>query len=439
MKPIPALRFDALAGYSRSPYLPLSARELEWYEEGDEKLLGLVSLDIADEDFVYTVLGRDAMGRYRAFHLEINIGSVDEARDRLAASLADLVQLPATAFHQGDEPGPPLDFFTPVVAADKLSPIFRTVTSERGYTPALGLLTELMHYFQDPDGNFVEQFQSTAFDARLWELYLYALFTELGYGFDRSHAAPDYQCSGLRGAFFVEATTVNPSATAPAIDPANQEAYFAHYVPIKYGSALFSKLQKRYWEREHVTGHPLVLAIQDFHAPQAMAWSNTGLVEYLYAIRQVERKREGGGSEIVSEPIEAYEWGGKTIPAGFFLQPDTEHISAVLANPSGTLAKFNRMGFVAGFGDRAIRMVRGGVCYRGKLVPESYADEVHAEGYGETWCEGLSVYHNPRALHPLPEETIPGAAHHTTDGKRILASMPSFFPLGTNTVILVPE
>ena len=41
-----------------------------------------------------------------------------------------------------------------------------------------------MHYFQDVDGNFVQQFQSTGFDARLWELYLYALFTEQGYGFE---------------------------------------------------------------------------------------------------------------------------------------------------------------------------------------------------------------------------------------------------------------
>lgn len=438
MKALSVLRFDALAGYSRSPYLPLSARELEWYEEGDERLLGAVSLDTQDEDFIYTVLGRDAMGRFRAVHLEIDIVSIEEARERLRVALADLVQRPPAEFHQGDEHGPPMDFFTPIVAPERLHPIFRTLTTERGYTPALGLLRELMYYFQDPDGNFVEQFQSGAFDARLWELYLYALFTELGYGFDRRHAAPDYHCSGLRGTLFVEATTVNPSAERPAIDPGNQEAYFAHYVPIKFGSALFSKLQKRYWELEHVSGHALAVAIQDFHAPLAMAWSNTGLIEYLYGIRQVERKREDGTSEIVSEPVEAYEWEGKRVPAGFFKQPDTENISAVIANAGGTISKFNRMGFLAGFGDRSVRMVRGGICYRGKLVPESYADEVHAPGYRETWCEGVSVYHNPQARYPLEATAIPGAAHHTSDGRRILSTLPPFFPVGTNTYIVVP-
>lgn len=202
---------------------------------------------------------------------------------------------------------------------------------------------------------------------------------------------------------------------------------------------MFSKLQKRYWELEHVSGHPLILAVQDFHAPRAMTWSNTGLIEYLYGIRQIERKLGDGRSEIVSEPIEAYLWEGKRIPAGFFRQPDAENISAVIANPGGTIAKFNRMGFVAGFGDRSIRMVRGGICYRGKLVPESYADEVHAQGYGETWCEAISVYHNPGARHPLATHAIPGAAHHTSNGQRILSSMPPFFPVGTNTVILVPS
>jgi len=148
MKPLSALRFDALAGYSRSPYISLSARELEYYEEGDEKLLGVVSLDIQDHDFVFTVLGRDAMGRFRAVDLEHTIGSADEARNRLAASLAELVLLPDSDFHQGDEVGEPLDFFAPMVPPERLSPTFRTLTEQVGYTPALGLLKELMHYFQ---------------------------------------------------------------------------------------------------------------------------------------------------------------------------------------------------------------------------------------------------------------------------------------------------
>jgi hypothetical protein len=385
------------------------------------------------------VLARDARDRFRRVHVEINIVSQAEAERHLKLALAELAQRPPSDFYQGDEVGGPLDFFTSVVTSDKQHPDFRTLTTAAGYTPALGLLRELMHYFKDADGNFVEQFQSTGFNGRLWELYLYALFTELGYSIEREHATPDFHCIGLRGDFFVEATTVNPHDVAPVIDGTNKDTYFSHYVPIKYGSALFSKLQKRYWDLPHVAGHSLVFAVQDFHAPQAMVWSNTALLEYLYGIRQIETKRTDGTSEIVSQRIKKYEWQGKVIPAGFFLQPETEHVSAVLANPSGTISKFNRMGFVAGFGNRTVRMVRGGICYRRKLIPESFSVEVHAPGYAETWCEGLSVYHNPNTRIPIPEYAIPGAAHHTVRDGRIVSGMPPFFPVGSNTVILVPK
>lgn len=440
MKPISKLRFDALAGYSRSPYIPLSAQELSWHEEGDERLLGVVSLDLQDSDYLYTVLARDAKNRFRGVDLEINLASQQEAEKQLGQALVELSQLPAEEFHQGDEVGPPMDFFTAAVAPEATHPIFQRLVTQRGYSPALGLLKELMHYFEDADGNFVQQFQSTGFDARVWELYLYALFTELGYGLDREHAAPDFHCVGLPGDFFVEATTVNPSNPATNIEVTNKEAYFTHYVPMKYGSALFSKLKKGYWNLPHVRGHALIFAVQDFHAPRAMTWSNTALVEYLYGLRQLEKKRTDGGSEVISQRIENYEWEGKKIPAGYFLQPDTEHVSAVVANPGGTITKFNRMGYLAGFGDRTIKMVQGGLCYRNReRNPVSFSREIDAPGYSETWCEGVSVYHNPRAYYPLPVHAFPGAAHHTARDDRILSSLPDFFPVGSTTVILEPK
>jgi hypothetical protein len=44
------------------------------------------------------------------------------------------------------------------------------------------------------DGNFVEQFQTRGFDARIWELYLFAAFREMNYGIERVHAVPDFEC-----------------------------------------------------------------------------------------------------------------------------------------------------------------------------------------------------------------------------------------------------
>lgn len=335
--------------------LALSAKELAWFEDGAGTLLGVVSQDVADLDYVSTVLARDAHTRYRAVRVEINILTEGQAIDRLAAMFAELVDCTDTHFHQGDEVGPLVDFFAPAADVNKQHPVFRTLQNSPGFTPALGLLTELMRYFKDADGNFVQQFQSTGFDARLWELYLYALFAELGYGLDRTHAMPDFHCLGLRGEFFVEATTVSPSHPAPVFKENDREAYYSDYVPTKYGSALFSKLKKEYWTLPHVAGSPLIFAVEDFHAPQSMVWSKTALVEYLYGIRQFEERHADGTTTIVSQNIDTYEWQGKVVPAGFFRQPGAEHVSAVLANPGGTLSMFNRMGYLAGFGDPSLR------------------------------------------------------------------------------------
>ncbi len=147
----------------------------------------------------------------------------------------------------------------------------------RKVSHARGLIEAMMPYFEDVDGNFIEQFQSTGFDSRFWELYLFALLTEGTYVFDRQYQAPDFMCRGISQHIFVEAVTVNPTRqgniiTEPPVPEENDAliAYFKQYMPIKWGSALTSKLRKEYWNLPHVEGNPIVLAIQDFHCPRSM-------------------------------------------------------------------------------------------------------------------------------------------------------------------------
>ena len=73
---------------------------------------------------------------------------------------------PDADFQQGDDQGVPMDFFSPVVPAARLNPAFLRVVSTEGFSPARGLIEAMMHYYEDVDGNFVEQFQSAGFDAR---------------------------------------------------------------------------------------------------------------------------------------------------------------------------------------------------------------------------------------------------------------------------------
>lgn len=409
MKAISKIRFDSLAGYVRHPVLFITNEELEWYEERNEKVLGVVCRDIFDGDFAYCVLGRDRVKRFRAVNWETSLPSAKQARTRLRKALARCARWKEEEFYQGDEKGKPLDFFIPIVKEEKLHPSFKELAVRRKH-PARELIAEMMNWYEDVDGNFVEQFQSTGFDARLWELYLYALFIELGYGFNRDYVAPDFLCEGLLGKFFVEATTVNPSNNTPKVGDLSEQDYFEQYVPMKFGSALFSKLKKKYWELPHVAGLPLAFAIQDYHEPYSMTWSIDALIGYLFGVRQF-RLTNNGVEKVITEPIENFKLGEKEVPAGFFFQPDTENISAVIANPSGTFSKFDRMAFLSGFGSRKIGMIREGICFRDLETSESFVSIVHSQEYTETWVEGLFVFHNPRALHPLPEKFIPGAGH----------------------------
>jgi len=87
MKLISQRRFNALAGYAKLPETVLFMQELSWFEEGGETLLGMVGLDIADNDYSAAVFGRDARGRFRFVHGLVSMSTQAEAtlwlRDRL--------------------------------------------------------------------------------------------------------------------------------------------------------------------------------------------------------------------------------------------------------------------------------------------------------------------------------------------------------------------
>ncbi len=107
-------------------------------------------------------------------------------------------------------PAPPMDFFAPIVPEERLNRTFKILSGAERYSPARELIKAMMRFYEDADGNFVEQFQTTAFDARIWELYLFAAFTELGYAPAPGLAVPDFLLSGLPGSLGIEATSVNP-------------------------------------------------------------------------------------------------------------------------------------------------------------------------------------------------------------------------------------
>ena len=55
------------------------------------------------------------------------------------------------------------------------------------------------------------------------------------------------------------------------------------------------------------------------------------------------------------------------------------------------------------------------------------------ENSKETWGERMSMFHNPNAKHPVPEELFPSIAHHHFDNGNIVSSLPEFHPYSSMT------
>jgi hypothetical protein len=142
--------------------------------------------------------------------------------------------------------------------------------------------------------------------------------------------------------------------------------------------------------------------------------------------------------------VKEHVWNDLREESGFFRFEKAENVSAIIVNPQGTLLKFNRLGYLAEFGDRRVRMIRRGFrcndANPADSMPTRFVHAVHDARYTETWVEGMVVLHNPQALIELDPDLIPGARHEflQPDG-RIMSIVPEFHPLFSETLIIPPK
>lgn len=448
--PITPERYNAFVAWTRAPSANLVGEELEFFSNVAETLIGVLFKDRIDREFGFVVLGRDLKGRFRCIGVEVDMART-EARHALFSSLRNHTESGKTVFPQHDEENDSagVDLFALQAPVDTLHPSFRLLRSGAHWAPARAIMSEMMRHFVDVDGNFVQQFQTTAFDSRIWELYLYAALLDLGLYVSKMHEAPDFEVQAGYKKAFIEAVIVGPSPKDPPKErepsgaprlrsPEEIHELLKTRVPIRFGSALFSKLNRKspYWELEHVKGHPLIFAVADFHEDQSMTWTSPALLEYLYGVSHDFLFDHAGQLVITPLKIKTHTYDGKVIPSGYFFQPGAENVSAVLFSSSGTLSKFDRMGMLAGFGLPNQRMYRTGVKHHhdpNAALPESFFHEVKQGTVTETWSEGLSMFHNPRAVLPVDPEMFPGIAHHFLKNNQISSLLPEFHPYSSFT------
>jgi hypothetical protein len=437
-------RFNALC-YSRQPAAHIMSEEVEWWTDPDERVLGLVARDTTDDDWLWIVLGRDEKALFRCIDIHVSIETQEAAREQLHHKLESYSASGETEFPQHDTDDKKNRLLVPVVSDEKLHRNFKLLVTGPHHSSAREIIREIAYAFVDVDGNYARDFQTSGFNARLWELFLFAFLYEQKCHLPREFNRPDYHAIKWGFPFAIEAVTVNPTHGEAAPNPqtdAETRELRRDYMPIKFGSALFSKLKKKYWELPHMRGVPFLIAIHDFHGEDSMTWSAPALEDYLYGVRASWTKDDSGTLHVTENSIGTHAWRGKSIPSGFFDQPMAEHVSAVLFSNSATLSKFNRMGKLAGFGDPTVEMLRVGVKHRwdpNATEPLPFSVRVQPGEYTETWSDSVRVFHNPSALNPIPNELFDGCSQQWfKDGRRV-TNLIQHHVYASRTMILAPQ
>jgi hypothetical protein len=317
-----------------------------------------------------------------------------------------------------------MDLLTPLVTEDKLHQHFKVISGDRpsnGY--ARKVLEAWLEGFPDRDGKFIQEFQTT-FNSSFWEIYLHAALRELGAEFYWKHYAPDFILSVEQTEFVLEATTANaaqgsvPEWSKSLVPPAREEIdlnEINRVAIIRLANAFMNKATHyidKYSKLEHVKGKPFLLAIAPFEQP----WFNLQVyrpIEALLYDYYVDEQEYLANPERFPGGLESKSLGsvtkdnGSEIELGFFNCERFSHVSAVVFSNVATWGKVDALSGNPMMVVSTQWETDQGISHRtasfGKV--------------GETIIDGLRIYHNPYAKHPLPANIFkrPGVVQTWTD------------------------
>lgn len=317
-----------------------------------------------------------------------------------------------------------MDIFTPLVTEDKFHQHFKAISGDRpsnGY--ARNVLEAWLEGFPDRDGKFIKEFQTT-FNSSFWEIYLHAALREFGAEFDWKYYAPDFVLSVKETEFVLEATTANaaqgalPEWSKPLVPPAREEIDLNEINRIsivRLANAFMNKSTHyidKYSKLEHVQSKPFVLAIAPFEQP----WFNLQTyrpIEALLYDYYVDEQEYLANPERFPNGLESKNLGsvtkdnGSEIELGFFNCERFSHVSAVVFSSVATWGKVEALS-----GNPL--MIVSTQWETGQGISLRTASFGKA---GETIIDGLRIYHNPYAKHPLPSNIFkrPGVVQTWAD------------------------
>lgn len=297
-----------------------------------------------------------------------------------------------------------MNLFESVLPTTRQHPNFQNLLRVgNGFT--LDVLTDWARGFVDRDGKFVTEFQTT-FNSSFWELYLYAVLKKYGMPVDFTKARPDF-CIPNKG-FNIEATVAsNAQDSAPEhsrleeVPPADLNAFNLQSI-IRLSNSLTAKHRKyldSYAVLDHVQNRPYVVAVTNFDQPFSFMACQRPVEAVLHGYYVDEERYIASGrreGRLEGEALsKVFKDNGSPIELGLFSTPAYREISAVIFSGCANMGKVRALS-----SDPSPGIVFTAL----RLNPAS--DQPHIikapkRSYAENLLDGLRVYHNPYATHPL--------------------------------------
>lgn len=290
-----------------------------------------------------------------------------------------------------------MDLFTPLVQLEALHPNFRSLVDK--YSAAdRAVLERWAEGFRDRDGKFIREFQTT-FNSGFWELYIFACCKELGFRVNLAFTSPDFVVDNFHNEFCIEASIASNAVGESAEwerdlrKPEPDPERVLDTAVIRLSNAIDSKHKKyldTYQNFAHVKNRPFVLAIGPFEQPYFWAHNDHAIRQVLYAYDRIGPNGEHLFRHSITKP------SGASIELGVFTSSRLAEISAISFSNTATMSKVHALN------EDTETVTYFSALYYNQRGPRPIHENFSKNDYHESLLDGLYVFHNPYAIHPLP-------------------------------------
>jgi hypothetical protein len=298
-----------------------------------------------------------------------------------------------------------MQLFEPIVEKGLFHPNFRSIMAVRnGFN--LDVINDWAKGFVDRDGKFVKEFQTT-FNSSFWELYLFAVLKKYGMQVDFSEERPDFCIPGKD--LNVEATVASHSYDAQpeyarlAAELPNDLNEFNLKTIIRLSNSIVSKHKKyvsSYSRLNHVSRRAFAVAVANFDQPHSFMACHRPIEAVLHCYyvdeeRYMSAGRQSGKPLTGQRLSKLFKDNDSPIELGIFTTPAYKEISAIIFSGCATWGKVRALSL-----DPNLDVIFTAL----RLNLDSDTPHVircTKEHYEENLLDGLRIYHNPFATHPI--------------------------------------